>query len=590
MSDAALPSGWEEVDGRELFDVVRGVTYSKSVAESEGGSRRVGIIRAGNLKDGRIDFEDLVYVPDHLVSEKQRLRTGDLVVAMSSGSESQVGKVAVADSDREDVSFGAFCAAVRPWSSKVAAWLRHFFQTRKYRALIASEAAGISINNLRREHLLALSIPLPPEGEIDRIVAKVDALQSRLQKAREGLDEIGPAINGLRRTLLIRLFRGELTEQWRRKAQCAQSGAALLERLRRTRKERWESSMPAGAQPRDHAAADKECVTERADAIGLDEMLFPLPETWCWAAAEEIVEPGAEIVYGIVQPGEHVPNGVPYVRAKDIQNGVIQLDQLRRTSKEIAKSYERAQLQGGDILLGIIRATKVAVVPEALAGGNITQGNARFRPSAVIRTGYLALWLDSPAAQEWLHARYRGIDMPGLNLRDVRRLPIPLPPLEEQDAIIRRLEEVTAPITSLSAAVQAALARCEELHKALLERAFNGELVPHVEGERPASTLLAELRQARDAAAAQDAMKKGGSIAMAKKTKVTSADATKEILEWLSKAGPERFTFDDLRREVPFEYELLKQAVFAMLGSKEPLLQQVFNTSERRMELSRSTR
>ena len=54
------------------------------------------------------------------------------------------------------------------------------------------------------------------------------------------------------------------------------------------------------------------------------------------------MEPGADIVYGIVQPGPEWPNGVPYVRGKDIQDGKILIDQLLRTSPEIAERYHRA--------------------------------------------------------------------------------------------------------------------------------------------------------------------------------------------------------------------------------------------------------
>jgi hypothetical protein len=54
------------------------------------------------------------------------------------------------------------------------------------------------------------------------------------------------------------------------------------------------------------------------------------------------------------------------------------------------KRYERASLRGGRRLLGIIRATKVAVVPAALDGANITQGTVRLRPSSIIATDFLA--------------------------------------------------------------------------------------------------------------------------------------------------------------------------------------------------------
>jgi type I restriction enzyme S subunit len=154
--------------------------------------------------------------------------------------------------------------------------------------------------------------------------------------------------------------------------------------------------------------------------------------------------------------------------------------------------YERASLRGGDVLLGIIRATKVAVVPAELEGGNITQGTARFRPSALITTDYLAGWLESPFAQDWLHAHYRGIDMPGLNLRDVRRLPVPLAPLEEQVEIASRLSAEKGRLARASAAVAEA---AEQL--SVLAKAFRGELVPQDPEDEPVLELLSRIRSQR---------------------------------------------------------------------------------------------
>jgi type I restriction enzyme, S subunit len=212
--------------------------------------------------------------------------------------------------------------------------------------------------------------------------------------------------------------------------------------------------------------------------------------------AEEIVEPGADIVYGIVQPGPRLASGVPYIRGMDIEEGKIKIDQLLFTSKEIANKYSRASLRGGDVLLGIIRATKVAVVPKSLEGANITQGTARFRPSNIIRTGFLAHWLAGANAQSWLHSKYRGIDMPGLNLRDVRRLPVPLAPLDEQEEVVRCIEVAFAWIDRLNSETTSARRLVDHLDEAILAKAFRGELVPQDPNDEPASVLLEGIKAA----------------------------------------------------------------------------------------------
>lgn len=221
-----------------------------------------------------------------------------------------------------------------------------------------------------------------------------------------------------------------------------------------------------------------------------------VPKSWGWVSAAEVVEPGADIVYGIVQPGPKLNVGVRYVRGMDVEDGKILIDQLMKTSPAIAKRYERASLKGGDVLLGIIRATKVAIVPDELSGANITQGTARFRPGRYVRARYLASVLEAPLTQKWLHDCYRGIDMPGLNLADVRRVPIALPSLEEQDEIVRRVDELLALAEKLQRRYQAASSRVDQLTPSVLAKAFRGELVPQDPNDEPAERLLERIRAA----------------------------------------------------------------------------------------------
>jgi type I restriction enzyme S subunit len=87
--------------------------------------------------------------------------------------------------------------------------------------------------------------------------------------------------------------------------------------------------------------------------------------------------------------------------------------------------------------------------------------------------------------------------MPGLNLADVRRVPIPLPPLEEQREIVRRVEALFAFADRLEARYLAARKQVDKLTPSLLAKAFRGELVPQDPNDEPASALLERIRAER---------------------------------------------------------------------------------------------
>lgn len=301
-------------------------------------------------------------------------------------------------------------------------------------------------------------------------------------------------------------------------------------------------------------ARDIEILGQHRD--GWQEAPGSLP--WPMLGAGDIVPEDAPIVYGILQPGPDLAGGVPYIRGMDLQEGTILEDQLHRTSRAIAARYERSSLKEGDVLLGIIRHMRVAIVPRSLEGANITQGTARIRPGPGIDPAYLAHWLSSGAAQEWLRSRMRGIDMPGLNLRDVRELPVPVPSYSEQLQIAARLDAVVDRARYLRSSFLGLLAELPSLESDLTASLAYGEQASSIAHEisGPVQAALSQelaqqLAEAEARRAAAPKRKVGRSVkSTATATHDRSVTSGKAILEVLRTAGgrssPEML-FRDLR-------------------------------------------
>jgi hypothetical protein len=212
----------------------------------------------------------------------------------------------------------------------------------------------------------------------------------------------------------------------------------------------------------------------------------PLPEVpadWSWVTAADCVLRDAPIVYGIVKAGPDYPDGVPYIRGGELRDGFILVDALRRTSPAIAEQYKRSQLRTGDVLIGLVRDPRVAIVPNQLDGANIARGIARLRPTGEFRANYLRHWLAGPMAQDWLLQQMRGIDMPSLNLRHLRQLPVPMPPLHVQDEIAERLDE-----SERSAGLMIASLGDMRDHVDATSISLMADLVPLIPAPNPTST------------------------------------------------------------------------------------------------------
>jgi type I restriction enzyme S subunit len=170
------------------------------------------------------------------------------------------------------------------------------------------------------------------------------------------------------------------------------------------------------------------------------------------------------------------------------------VDQLWKTSPEIAAKHERSSLLEGDVLLCIIRHLKVAIVPKGIDGANLTQGTVRLRPSDAITGPYLAAYLESPAAQGWMKERYFGMAMPRINVEDARAIPVPVAPINEQREITRRVAGYERHRARVLAEARAALAEADRLDQSVLAQAFRGELVEQDLADEPATALLERVR------------------------------------------------------------------------------------------------
>jgi type I restriction enzyme S subunit len=188
---------------------------------------------------------------------------------------------------------------------------------------------------------------------------------------------------------------------------------------------------------------------------------------------EELVGTERPISYGILMPGPDTSGGVPYVRVAEMRDERIILESIRRTTPEMHEQYRRSTIRPGDILLSIRgHVGRLAMVPKALDGGNITQDTARLAIKDPDLAVFVFWLLDTPHAQRWMQSYVRGVAVKGINLGDVKRLPIMLPPPK---AIAQFAKFARTAFDAQGEAI-AVTKYADDLFNALVQRAFRGEL------------------------------------------------------------------------------------------------------------------
>jgi type I restriction enzyme S subunit len=86
-----------------------------------------------------------------------------------------------------------------------------------------------------------------------------------------------------------------------------------------------------------------------------------------------------------------------------------------------------------------------------------------------------------------------------LNLEDVRRSPVALPPQAEQKRVYEAVEQAEAMADAAGDATKSAALRCGKLRQSILKWAFEGRLVEQDPADEPASKLLARIKAERAA-------------------------------------------------------------------------------------------
>ena len=171
---------------------IRGVSYKPNDLHGALDDKSVILLRANNIDDGKINFEDVVYVDKSKVSNEQYLRRGDVLICASSGSKQLVGKAASVDFDTP-CTFGAFCKVVRP-NTGWADYLGIYFQSNVYRREISALAIGANINNIRNEHVDCLSLNIWSEDKQKRIVNQMSKLKGIIDKRKDELAKMDELI------------------------------------------------------------------------------------------------------------------------------------------------------------------------------------------------------------------------------------------------------------------------------------------------------------------------------------------------------------------------------------------------------------
>jgi type I restriction enzyme S subunit len=485
------PENWIITTLGEIGTWSSGGTPSRKNLSYYGGD--IPWVKTGDLNDSLIHNTPENITKEGLKNSSAKIFPPEtLLIAMYGAT---IGKMGILSTE---ASTNQACGALLPGGETrhLIPFVFHYLLSE--RENIRSIAKGGAQPNISQTVLKSYPFPLPPLQEQRRITSKIESLQARSSKAQKALEAIPPLLEKFRQSVLSSAFRGDLTADWRAQNPAIESAEKLLERIRKERRKRWEEAELAkmkakGQTPKDDNWKKKYKEPEPVDTTDLPE----LPEGWCWASFEELYFNAQN---GISKRNSSTGSPTNVLRLADIENGLISdfnARQIKLTESEI----EHYQLKHQDIICIRVNGSNDLVARLVLFNSDtlwtFCDHFIRFRLLLdYVEAGFIAPLFNSEAARNYIQ-RYM-VSSAGQNTisqASLRRLPIPLPPREEQKKISSTIETYYDFVLKIGEIVEKESKRISILDQSILAKAFRGELVPQDPNDEPAAQLLKRIKQ-----------------------------------------------------------------------------------------------
>ena len=429
-----IPNGWEWCRLSLLIYPPKYGTSKKSVP-----SGILPVLRMGNIQDGEIVFDKLVFSNDLDDNKKLLLQYGDLLFNRTNSAE-LVGKTAIFRGQRNAI-FAGYLILLRPIfiNSEYLNLLLNTPYARDYCNEV--KTIGVQQCNINAEKISNLLVPIPSLFETVRIVEKVKNIALPIIKYGELYQKL-KHLNGelpiiLRKSILQEAIQGKLVPQ------IAEEGTAK-ELLAEIRKEKEhlakEGKLKKSAltdsiiyKGDDNKYWEKNGKNEKDIT---DEIPFEIPDSWAWVRLSSI----SNIIGGYAFQSSSLKEvqGKRVIRISDIsEQGFVNTKIVRYNGTPISDIY---RIQKFDIIMAMTGGTVgkslfVRELPEDEL--LLNQRVARIR-NLWISVDYLNFVIIAPHIKEFI-SKQKNSTNDNISMADISNFLIPLPSIKEQLRIVEKL-------------------------------------------------------------------------------------------------------------------------------------------------------
>lgn len=338
-------------------------------------------------------------------------------------------------------------------------------------------ATGSTQEALTDANSKELEIPLPPLNEQKHITAKLDQIMPKIDEVKERLERIPQILKRFRQSIIATACSGRLTADWRGNHPDVESASKIVEWLINTKKKK--SKYPVAIEK-------------------IDNTLNGIPATWNFVKLKNIIH---GIKYGTSKKCNYDNTTIPVIRIPNVVKGYIEHNDLKYTHLS-DREFGQLKLGKDDILLvrsngSVSLVGKAALVTQRESGFAYAGYLIRLRfNQKKIFAAYINCALATYRTRLQIELPARSTSgVHNINSVEVSNLVIPLPPFEEQQEIVSRVEVLFKKADEIEVRYHKVKTYVDKLTQSILAKAFRGELVPQDPNDEPVEKLLERIKE-----------------------------------------------------------------------------------------------